>query len=115
RVELKEVRAGPDIGAVERGEDGRIADNADAEFRGACADLRPLTEEKVLDELVGLRPRGDLLAQRGFFGSRERADVGRPFPPRAAGETVLNRGEQRVAGEPGGVVGAKFFEITVGQ
>jgi hypothetical protein len=70
-IELKQVRTRPDISAVECSEDWRVADDLNPELGRLCTNLRPLTEEQILDERVTFGARGDFLAQRGFLRGRE--------------------------------------------
>src|SRR5688500_341094 len=94
------MRAGPHISAVERGEDGSVANDLDPELGGAAPNLRPLAEEKVLNETVGFGARLQLRLQRRLLRRGEGSKVIRPFPPRTPAEMILQRRKQRVSGKP---------------
>src|SRR5688572_11961029 len=114
-IELEELGMGPDIRAVEGGEDRGIADDRDAEGGGTRAKLRPLAEKKILHEVVGFGAGGDLGGEGRLFRGGQGADFDGPFPPGLAVEVVLQRREQTVADQPVGVMTAESLEIPVGS
>src|SRR5687768_13389921 len=107
------MRAGPDVGAVERGENRGVADNLDVELRGQFAQLRPLAEKQILNELVGFRAELQLRPQGRLLRRAQGANGFRPFPPRTSAEVIFERGKQSVASQPARIVLPETREVPV--
>jgi hypothetical protein len=100
RVQLPELRCGPDIGAVEAHVDRQIAQDEDAELLGQLPQQAPLAVEQPLQEGV----IADLVGQLGAgLGQRLGAAPGErflPFRPGAPTMSLLERGKEGPVVEP---------------
>ena len=114
-VELEEMRRGPGVGGVGRHENREVADDAHAALLRGGAELRPLAEEQILAEAVGVGRFGELRAQRRFSCPTVVARFGGPFPPRRAVEMILQGAEERVIVEPARLARAERCVVAVRQ
>ena len=115
RVELEELRVGPGVGGIAGDEDREVADDLDAALLRGGAEFRPLAEEQILAEAVGVGGLGELRAQRRFLRAGEVAERGGPFPPRLAVAVILQRAEEGVSVEPVRFAAAEGRVVAVGQ
>src|SRR5438093_10111328 len=100
RIEIKDFRICPYIGAVVRDKDGYIADDLYASAVAVALQVAPLPEELILDELVSLH------VGRIRIGSLF------PFRPGNSAIRVLQRHELSEAGQPALPLRAKRFEVA---
>jgi hypothetical protein len=114
-VELEELRVRPDVRAVHRHVDGRVANQADAPLARGAACLFPVAKEEPLEVRLIL----DFVAVR-VGGLRERLRVAAPergFPRRPVGTAagVFERDVEGPVGKPRGLLGceAKSFEFAL--
>ena len=103
----------PDVGAVVGNEDGKVADQPDAQLVALVAQRLPVVVEEVLFEslLVDLGAQDPASAvERSPIA---RAEVRLPFRPRAVAPGSLDRRVESEVLEPACVGGAKGFELRV--
>ena len=100
RIEIKDFRICPYIGAVVRDKDGYIADDLYASAVAVALQVAPLPEELILDELVSLH------VGRIRIGSLF------PFRPGNSAIRVFQRHELSEAGQPALPLRAKRFEVA---
>ena len=99
-VELKQVRVGPDVGAIVRDIDWDVPHDANVAPLAVGLELFPLTKELKLPVLVGLDPRREFRRPRPDCQRLAAANRRVPRSPGVVRVNIFAGHEERVIVEP---------------